>query len=243
MAHIVRDCLCNLSNTIASMRRIINAADATTTSQETYTHEHSGKQQSDLMKFIDDALERLDWEEKAATAIKWSRLYGGALGVMLINDGGGIDEPLDYQRIKSIEEIRIYERAAIYPESGGHYHINNVNNVYNAHTTFRVHESRCLLFSGNTVPKHTMQRLIDVIVAAKTSTEPPESQKKSVPSDTKPIDRDATLSDVQKEIAQNIKKLLRLDLDESAMLSLLETLGALNGLWVNEHELATNKTA
>ena len=39
--------------------------------------------------FVEDALDDLEWEEKAATAIKWARLYGGALIVMLIDEGGG----------------------------------------------------------------------------------------------------------------------------------------------------------
>lgn len=43
----------------------------------------------ELNAFVEDALDDLEWEEKAATAIKWARLYGGALIVMLIDDGRG----------------------------------------------------------------------------------------------------------------------------------------------------------
>ena len=131
-----------------------------------------GLKQSDVTQYIDDALERLEWEEKAATAIKWSRLYGGALGVMLINDGGGIDEPLNWRRIKGIEEIRIYERAVVYPDYSSLYNYDfrdptrsatprfgmpeyyQVNSIYGQ---FWVHESRCLIFRNGIVPERTMQ--------------------------------------------------------------------------------------
>ena len=131
-----------------------------------------GLKQSDVTQYIDDTLDRLEWEEKAATAIKWSRLYGGALGVMLINDGGGIDEPLNYKRIKDIEEIRIYERAVVYPDYSSLYNFDyrdptrrttskfgmpeyyQVNSIYGQ---FWVHESRCLIFRNGIVPERTMQ--------------------------------------------------------------------------------------
>jgi len=131
-----------------------------------------GLKESDVTQFLNDTLDRLEWEDKAATAIKWSRLYGGALGVMLINDGGGIDEPLNWRRIKEIEEIRIYERAVIYPDYSSLYNYDyrdptksatsrfgtpeyyQVNSIYGQ---FWVHESRCLIFRNGIVPERTMQ--------------------------------------------------------------------------------------
>ena len=41
----------------------------------------------DLETFINDSLDELDFEGAASTAIKWSRLYGGSLMVMIIDDG------------------------------------------------------------------------------------------------------------------------------------------------------------
>ena len=37
-----------------------------------------GLNSEELDAFVEDALDALEWEEKAATAIKWARLYGGA---------------------------------------------------------------------------------------------------------------------------------------------------------------------
>jgi len=144
-----------------------------TPAEEAVKHGHSfGLQQSDTTQYLDDALERLEWEEKAATAIRWSRLYGGALGVMIINDGSGIDEPLNWSKIKKIEELRIYERAIINPDYTSlynfdfrdpsrsatskfgmpeRYHVNSINGQ------FWVHESRCLIFRNGIVPERTMQ--------------------------------------------------------------------------------------
>ena len=48
--------------------------------------------------FYTEALDELDWEETAMTAIRWARLFGGSIAVMMINDGRGIDEPLDWPR-------------------------------------------------------------------------------------------------------------------------------------------------
>ena len=47
----------------------------------------------ELEEFLDDALDRLDWEDKATTAIRWARLFGGAIIVMLLDDGRGLEEP------------------------------------------------------------------------------------------------------------------------------------------------------
>ena len=45
----------------------------------------------ELDNFVEECLDELEWEEKAATAIKWARLYGGSIIVMLINDGRGLE--------------------------------------------------------------------------------------------------------------------------------------------------------
>ena len=59
----------------------------------------------DLETFINDSLDELDFEGAASTAIKWSRLYGGSLMVMIIDDGKQIDEPVDWDNIRGIDEL------------------------------------------------------------------------------------------------------------------------------------------
>lgn len=120
--------------------------------------------------FIEDALDALDWEQKAATAIKWARLYGGAIIVMLIDDGRGLEEPLDWQNIRSIDELRVYERAVLQPDYSSIYTYDvgasrgnrtsrfgqpEYYDVLSMYGAFRVHESRCLVFPNGVLPERT----------------------------------------------------------------------------------------
>lgn len=121
--------------------------------------------------FVEDALDDLEWEEKAATAIKWARLYGGALIVMLIDDGRGLEEPVDWEHICSIDELRVYERSIVQPDSSSLYQQdyggkgvgNRVSKfgqpeyyyVSSIYGSFKVHESRCLVFRNGVLPEQT----------------------------------------------------------------------------------------
>ena len=94
-----------------------------------------------------------------ATATKWARLFGGGLIVILVNDGGDLTDPVNEERIKSVEQLRVYDRYdatrysryddpadrrfgqtklwQISPASGNPY---------------VVHESRCVVVDGDQVP-------------------------------------------------------------------------------------------
>ena len=121
--------------------------------------------------FVEDALDDLEWEERAATAIKWARLYGGALIVMLIDDGRGLEEPVDWEHIRSIDELRVYERSIVQPDYASLYQQdyggkgvgNRVSKfgqpeyyyVSSIYGSFKVHESRCLVFRNGVLPEQT----------------------------------------------------------------------------------------
>lgn len=125
----------------------------------------------ELNAFVEDALDDLEWEEKAATAIKWARLYGGALIVMLIDDGRGLEEPVDWEHIRSIDELRVYERSIVQPDYASLYQQdyggkgvgNRVSKfgqpeyyyVSSIYGSFKVHESRCLVFRNGVLPEQT----------------------------------------------------------------------------------------
>lgn len=70
----------------------------------------------DVEKYINDSLDELDFEEKASTAIKWSRLYGGALMVMVIDDGRELTDPVDWDNIRGIDELLVFERPLVTPD-------------------------------------------------------------------------------------------------------------------------------
>lgn len=62
-----------------------------------------GLNNPDIEKFVSRSLDDLRWEEHASTAMKWSRLYGGSIIVMLIDDDRGLEEPLNWKNIRSID--------------------------------------------------------------------------------------------------------------------------------------------
>ena len=114
------------------------------------------------------ALDDLKFEEVFSTAIKWARVFGGALAVMLINDGRGIDEPLDWNKIRSVDEIVVYDRSVVQPDTSTMFTYSAQNpfkmrtrsgmpeyfTVYSKHGTFKVHESRCLFFQNGKLPEN-----------------------------------------------------------------------------------------
>lgn len=120
--------------------------------------------------FFTEALDELDWEETAMTAIRWARLFGGSIAVMLINDGRGLEEPLDWRNIRSIDDIRVYDRSVIQPEEwsifsydpqdpfrtrGSRLGMPERYHVSSRYGSFVVHDSRCLVFQNGILPENT----------------------------------------------------------------------------------------
>lgn len=100
-------------------------------------------------------LEKISTTQKLAQAIKWSDLYGGALIVLLVNDGGEFDQPLRPDAAKEIEQIRVYDRWQVsrhrlYQDPADKrfgqteiYHI-----APSTGNPYTVHESRCIALDG-----------------------------------------------------------------------------------------------
>lgn len=123
----------------------------------------------DIAEYVEKRLEDLDWETKFATAEKWARLYGGSIIVMLIDDGGGLEEPVNWREARSIEELRVFERAIVQPDYSRLYNFNffdSIENntpfaepeyyqVFSMYGYFVVHRSRCLVFRNGQLPEHT----------------------------------------------------------------------------------------
>ena len=119
-------------------------------------------------QLVRDTLDFLDWEELASTAIKWARLFGGCIVVMLIDDGRGLDEPVDWENVQSIEELIPFDRSVVTPEyldAGGYFFTDSTQRhgeceyytVASEKGCFRVHESRCLVFKNGCLPERTTQ--------------------------------------------------------------------------------------
>ena len=131
-----------------------------------------GLSDEDVKSLVTDALEDLDWVTTTAQAVKWSRLFGGAIAVMLIDDGGRLEDPLNWNTIKGIDEIALFERAVVEPDYSYLYNYGRPQGtkqfrpkfgkpqffrVYSQYGHFVVHESRCLTFRNGILPETTTQ--------------------------------------------------------------------------------------
>lgn len=119
-------------------------------------------------EYVEEKMDALQVEEHFATAEKWARLFGGAIIVMLVDDGRGLEEPLDWNSVQSIEELRVFERSIVQPDYTSLYGFDfditdktrpigqpEYYDVFSQYGTFRVHYSRCLVFRNGRLPEHT----------------------------------------------------------------------------------------
>lgn len=110
-------------------------------------------------------LEGLGFELAVSSAIKWADLYGGALMVLLINDGGEFDQPLNVNAIKEVEQIRVYDRWQVtrhlkYDDPAdkrfGKTRVYQISP--STGSPYLVHESRCVLVDGCVVPDRVREQ-------------------------------------------------------------------------------------
>lgn len=130
----------------------------------------TGVTDQDAKEYIDDTLAWLEWDENIATAIKYARLYGGSIAVMMVDDGGRLEDPLDMSRVRSIDEIMVFDRSIAQPDFTSFYTSEPVDptgarpirhrfmrpefyDVSSIYGSFRVHESRCLVFRNGRIPE------------------------------------------------------------------------------------------
>lgn len=121
-------------------------------------------------EYIEDTLAWLEWDENISTAIKYARLYGGSIAVMMIDDGGRLEDPLNMNRVRGIDEIRVFDRSIAQPDYTTLYQVEPIltsgdraprhrfmqpefYDVSSIYGSFRVHESRCLVFRNGRIPE------------------------------------------------------------------------------------------
>jgi len=125
---------------------------------------------SKLQDYLVECLDELEWDEKAITALTWARLFGGSIIVMLINDGRDLDQPVDWKKIRSIDDIVVYDRSVITPDVTSMYKYDSSDpfktrgsrlgypsrfTVNSKYGTFTVHEQRCLIFRNGVLPENS----------------------------------------------------------------------------------------
>ena len=123
----------------------------------------------DITSYVESRMDELELEECFATAEKWARLYGGSVIVRLVDDGRGLEEPIDWRHVKSIEELRVFERTVVQPDDTSIYHFHFYDSmqhhmpfgepefyqIFSIYGYFVVHRSRCLVFRNGKLPEHT----------------------------------------------------------------------------------------
>lgn len=150
-----------------------------TPAEEAVKHGFTLKDVSDqnVIDFYEEALDELNWEETAMQAIRWARLFGGSIAVMLINDGGNLEDPLNWNNIQSIDDIRVYERAVVQPDyssmfnydpqdpfrtRGSRLGMPEYYQVFSKYGNFTVHDSRCLVFQNGVLPENATNSIYQI---------------------------------------------------------------------------------
>jgi phage-related protein (TIGR01555 family) len=123
----------------------------------------------DTDNLINRSLQHMRAKQALLLGLRWAKLYGGGLVVMLLNDGGKLDTPLKENNLRSIEQLRVYDRyrvnwttADLYddpedPKFGQlqWYEVSPIGP--GGCIPFRVHESRVLRFDGVPVDDKSRQ--------------------------------------------------------------------------------------
>lgn len=107
-------------------------------------------------------LKAIDAQAKIRDLVRWSKLFGGAIAVMGLEDGGELDKPLNENSIKFIDFIHVYDRyrlswtsTDLYTDPTnkkfGEVEFYTVDSLVDG-VQFRVHETRVLKMDGKPIP-------------------------------------------------------------------------------------------
>lgn len=110
-------------------------------------------------------LDEIDCQGKFNQAIRWARLFGGSAILIGAMDGGDFDKPLNKNRVKDIEYLKVIERGDIDLQSSefnadeksrnfGKIELFNIRlpQTLNVKEYRKVHRSRLILFHGEDIP-------------------------------------------------------------------------------------------
>ncbi|MCQ9124350.1 DUF1073 domain-containing protein [Rodentibacter caecimuris] len=115
---------------------------------------------------ISNEIDRLKLLPAFADMVRWSRLFGGAVMVLLTDDGARLSEPLVPNRMTRIDEVRIFDLNQISPTTNRYSDPTKPN--YGRYSSYRVnigtvsgvldsqveiHESRLLFMGGDPMPE------------------------------------------------------------------------------------------
>lgn len=114
---------------------------------------------------VQSEMEDLNGVANVADAWRWSRLYGGSLLIMVVNDGLPMEEPLDLANATKLSALQIVESPFVIPtefnpglgarafRNPSHY---DVLVPFGSSKTRRIHRTRVIRFEGMRVPPTRM---------------------------------------------------------------------------------------
>jgi phage-related protein (TIGR01555 family) len=104
-------------------------------------------------------MEELQAAERYCEALKLAALYGGALVVLGVQDGGALDEPLNENAVKGVDFIRVYDRYRVsrlvkYADPMDRRYGQTEKYLVSPclGSPYTVHETRCIVFQGEYIP-------------------------------------------------------------------------------------------
>lgn len=111
-------------------------------------------------------LDRLKVLPALADMVRWTRLFGGAVMVLLTDDGAQLSEPLNPAKITRIDEVRVFDLSQVSPTEKRY--LDPAKPNYGRYASYRlnigvvsgsldsqveIHESRLLFMGGDPVPE------------------------------------------------------------------------------------------
>lgn len=121
---------------------------------------------SDFTDYMDYEFERLDAWFNLRWAWEQARIFGGAIVLMVIDDGQEYDQPVNMGRIRSVDALHVIDRWSFNisssdlitdlsdPDYGKpeFYNYTGSSSVVTGQDSIRIHHSRVLRFDGNYLP-------------------------------------------------------------------------------------------
>lgn len=120
----------------------------------------------DKDNLILQSLDELQAEAKLIEALTWARHYGRSCIFMIIDDGGSEEDEVNYDNIRSIKSLEVYDKQCIIEDSAGllinddplddNFGKTEWYQIIPPGTgkTYYVHHSRLLLFDGDLLPAY-----------------------------------------------------------------------------------------
>ena len=105
-------------------------------------------------------LSKLKAKKEFKNALRCSKLFGGAIIFMVIDDGGDVGDPVNENNIKSVSKLKFYSRSKVTVDTFNYYDDPaspkfgdpEFYKVATGSEILSIHESRCLVFTGEYYP-------------------------------------------------------------------------------------------